>query len=647
MDLTKFKDTFINEAKEAIDGLNDSLLELEKNPNNLELINGIFRIFHTLKGNSASLGYEDFSELSHKLEDVLDKVRNSELAVSKDILNFLFFGADMLDEGLRNIEEKNSAGLDLKLLEEKISGIDNKEKKEVEAFQISENVELTEQEKTALDDIKAENNVFRVIVTFKSKNFLKFAKAKLVIRNIKSVANIIKINPSDDKFNESFKDIFEMVVVTDLASDELERNIRSISLVDKVYMLNLEDKFGDTNKFTEEKKVEKKDDTETKFHVEKVHSVRIDIKSLDKLMDLVGELLISRIRLSNIAEQHDIKDMHEILGNIDRLTMGIQDEVMKERMLPIGQIFNRFPRMVRDLAKRGNKEVNFIIKGADLELDRTILDELGEPLVHLLRNAIDHGIETIDEREAAHKKPEGLIQIMARRGKDSAIVEITDDGRGIDTNQLRKSLVRKNIITADEAKALNDQEIQRYIFMPGVSTKEKVTDVSGRGVGMDVVVHKMSSLGGRIWIYSKEGKGTTVKLQLPFTLAIIQVLLIKAIEEIYALPLSNVNKTLQIEQKDIKVVQKQRVIINDGKQIPLYSLHEIIGLEESKRPEYSVVIVEKHEKLFALIVDDILKEQQILIKGLHSMLKGIKAISGSTILGTGNVALILDVATMI
>ena len=496
-----------------------------------------------------------------------------------------------------------------------------------------------------------------MIVTFKSKNFLKFAKAKLVIRNLEKESKIEKVNPSRDKLSEELDDIFEMIIVTKKSAEEIENSIRSISLVDSVYILGLEDSFEDYDKFSKKEdsaSVGKDSDmgaqktkVEKKADIQKIRSVRIDISSLDKLMDLVGELLISRIRLSNIAEKHDIKDMHDILSNIDRLTMGIQDEVMRERMLPIGQIFNRFPRMMRDLTKKENKKVNFIMKGSELELDRTILDELAEPLVHLLRNAVDHGIEPEADRVNAGKSPEGCIQLTARRGKDSAIVEVSDDGGGINVANLRKRLVTKGLLTSEEAMALSDDEIKKFIFQAGVSTKEKVTDISGRGVGMDIVVHKMTSLGGRIKIFSKMGEGTTIRLQLPFTLAIIQVLLINALEEVYALPLTNVNKTIQIEKKDIKVVQRQRVIINEKKQIPLYSLHEIIGLQEEEKDEYSVVIVEKHEKLFALIVDDILKEQQILIKGLPKLIKGTRAISGSTILGNGNVALILDVATMI
>jgi two-component system chemotaxis sensor kinase CheA len=377
-------------------------------------------------------------------------------------------------------------------------------------------------------------------------------------------------------------------------------------------------------------------------------SIRISIENLENLMNLVGELVINKSRLVQIGRTYELHDLNDALSQIDRLTTELQDEVLKMRMVPTRYIFNRFPRMVRDLAMAEGKEVEFIVTGWDIELDRTVLDEISEPLVHLLRNAIDHGIERTEDREKAGKGKVGTIKLTAVREKNYVTISVEDDGKGVDPEVIKRKAVEKGLMDAAKAQTLTQEECVALLFMPGFSTAQKITAVSGRGVGMDIVKTKTESLGGRAEMISEKGKGAKTVLTLPLTMAIIRALLVRIGLETYALPISLVLETGRYKRSKLKTVQGREVIILRDEVVPLIKLKEIFGIEKALEEEdLTVVFVEKGDKRLGLVVDYLIGQQEIVIKPLGKIFQNIKGVAGATILGDGRVALILDVATLV
>jgi two-component system chemotaxis sensor kinase CheA len=378
-------------------------------------------------------------------------------------------------------------------------------------------------------------------------------------------------------------------------------------------------------------------------------SVRVDIEKLDSLLNLVGELVINKTRLEQIGITHRLTDLVETIEQMDRVTTDLQSVVMKVRMVPVGQVFNRFPRMVRDLSRELNKEINLTIEGEETELDRTVIDEIGDPLVHLIRNSLDHGVEHPDERVAKGKNPTGEVSLIARHEGNNVVIMVVDDGNGIDPDKMRRKAVEKGIITQEEADKMDDNDAVRLLFMAGFSTAEVITDVSGRGVGMDVVKSKIESLGGVVDVETKVNEGSCFKIRLPLTLAIIQALIVKVYEEVYAIPLGNIDSTLNITTDDIKTIQNKEVILLRGQIIPIIRLADFLDVPKTEKGEADdlyVVVVHMGDQKTGIIVDNLIGQQEIVIKTLGNLLAGIKVLAGSTVLGDGQVALILDVATL-
>ncbi|SEJ63085.1 Histidine kinase-, DNA gyrase B-, and HSP90-like ATPase [Propionispira arboris] len=378
-------------------------------------------------------------------------------------------------------------------------------------------------------------------------------------------------------------------------------------------------------------------------------SVRVDIDKLDSLMNLVGELVINKTRLEQIGNTHRITELVETIEQMDRVTTDLQSVVMKVRMVPVGQVFNRFPRMVRDLAKELNKEINLTIEGEETELDRTVIDEIGDPLVHLIRNSLDHGVEHPEDRQAKGKPKVGEVGLVARHEGNNVIIMVTDDGKGINPTVIKNKAAEKGLITQEDADAMDDAEAVRLVFLAGFSTADVVTDVSGRGVGMDVVRSKIEALGGLIDVETKIDEGSIFKIKLPLTLAIIQALLVKVQEEIYAIPLGSIDSTINITPDDIKTVQNKEVILLRGQIIPIVRLDNVLNVpqtQEKSGEDLFVVVVHMGERKSGIIVDNLIGQQEIVIKTLGKLLSGLKVISGATVLGNGQVALILDVGTL-
>lgn len=384
--------------------------------------------------------------------------------------------------------------------------------------------------------------------------------------------------------------------------------------------------------------------------IKTVQSVRVSIERLDNLMNLVGELIINKSRLNQLATEIETKNLDEALANLDRLTNDIQVEIMDARMVPIDQIFKRFPRMVRDLAKSQNKKINFVTEGNEIELDRTVLDEIGDPMVHLLRNAVDHGIEDMQTRISKGKSETGSITLKASRQRNNIIIEVNDDGKGMDPENIRKVAVEKGIISRSDAGNLTDRESLYLIFEAGFSEAKQITDISGRGVGMDVVRTKIEGLGGLVEVESTVEKGSSIKLRLPLTVAIIQSLLVRVSDEKYAIPINNIVRDEVIKSSDIKTIKGEKVAVLRGEVLPIVWLHDLLDIpvEDASRDNLLVVVVEKMGDSVGLVVDRLLGQQEVIIKNLdNKLLKDVRGFSGATILGDGQVALILDISTLI
>lgn len=624
---SRYMKAFMAEAEENLQDMNRALLELEKDPGQRELIDEMFRHAHTIKGGAASMGYEDISTLSHEMESLMDRLRSQNIKPDSSVIEILFETFD--------------------LLETLVDGVAKQEEKEVEINPLTDRLKAIslagppfrpETAEEGLAPVEPEKKKFNIEIKVKLKDncVFKSVRASMVLKNLGKVGEIVNTLPEvrdieDEKFDQSFTVFF--------ASKENEEKIRkvveSVSEIDSVDILTVS-----------------RPSTSIKAAaptMSKAQTVRVDIGRLDKLMNLVGGLVIDKIRLIRIGSIHEIPELTETITHLDRLITDVQDEVMQARLVAVDLIFNRFPRMVRDLARKENKKIDFIVEGTEIEIDRAILDKISDPLIHLLRNAVDHGIESAAERKSAGKPETGSIKLTASREKEHVVIEVSDDGRGIDPNRILDMAIKKGIVTQEEGVKLNDQEKLMLICAPGLSTSKKATDVSGRGVGMDVVKTAMESLGGMLAIDSEKGAGTKTILKLPLTMAIARGLLVMVREETFIVPLSNVQEIVSIQAHNVKTIKGEEAIFLRGEVVPLIRLDRIMGfdLKEESKSEFDALIVEVGGKLGGLVVDSLLGQQEVVIKSLDGYLKEVKGYAGATILGDGKVAFILDVPSLV
>ncbi len=689
MDMSEYKEIFKAESEEHLQQLNDSLLGLEQNPNDLEYITTMFRSAHTLKGMSATMGFSTIAELTHEMENLMDMVRKSQVEVSNGLIDILFECLDTLEalveavdsgeqvdighlqatlaqamEGNMPVQEiKGSVTASIDTIQNEIGkAIPDEEagteiETKTEAAPVIDNVELSDNEKQAIQEAVNEGNrVVSLKVILDESCVLKSARSTLVLINVSKMGEIIKCIPTEAELEDEKFDLdFTVIFATKSSDEDIVGTIKKISEIKETIPTTIAESSGVEDKQQENKTEETEEKKSTSAvkrsdAVKSIQSVRVNIERLDNLMNLVGELIINKIRLNQLASDLNAKELDESLANLDRLTNEIQTEVMESRMVPIDQIFSRFPRMIRDLAKSEGKQINLIIEGKEIELDRTVLDEIGDPLVHLLRNAVDHGIESEDERKQLGKPIAGLVRLAASRQRNSVLIEVEDDGKGMDPGHLRNIAVKKGLLSRDEVEKLSDNDALNLIFMPGFSGAKVVTDISGRGVGMDAVKTKIEALGGSVKISSVPGQGSIMKLQLPLTVAIIQSLMVTVAEETYAIPLGNVIRDVGIKASDIKTIEGKEVILLRGEVLPLLRLHDVLECptEEEHKQNLIVVVVEKMGSNIGLVVDDLLGQQEVIIKTLdNKLLKNMKGFAGATILGDGSVALILDIATLI
>ena len=668
MDTNQYMEMFLDESHEHLQSLNEGLLSLEENSEDVAVVNEIFRNAHTLKGMSATMGYNKIAELTHEMEDVLDLIRKEQLKLNEDIIDTLFKCLDSLEQMINSVGDGESEDVvDVTDLVATLSAISKGEAAApaapaaaapatAAAPAAASAMVLNDVDRDVLRQAKEGGMLgIHVQVTLAQTCLLKSARSYMVMNAMDELGDVIKSVPSAEELEqEKFDHTFDILVVTGSDKKAVEDALGTISEIDKVVVevVDPDQAPAAAPAAAAEKaaapapaKAAAKPAAPKKSH--QSQSVRVDIDKLDTLMNLIGELVINKVRLEQIGQTHRLAELTETLEQMDRVTTDLQNIVMKVRMVPVSAVFNRFPRMVRDISKELNKEINLTVEGEETELDRTVIDEIGDPIMHLLRNSLDHGVEHPDEREAKGKPRTGEVGLIARHEGNNVVIMVTDDGAGINADIIRKKAVEKGMISQEEADKLDDADAVRLVFLPGFSTAEKITDISGRGVGMDVVRSKIEALSGHVDVETKIDEGSIFKIKLPLTLAIIQAMLVKVQEEMYAIPLGSIDSTINIQPTDIKTVRNKEVIVLRGEIIPIIRMEETLQVPHVKdSDEIFVVVVHAGEAKAGIVVDNLIGQQEIVIKTLGNLFAGLKMFSGATVLGDGRVALILDVATM-
>ena len=692
MDVSQYLEIFLDESNEHLQTLSDQLIILEKEPDNSDTINEIFRAAHSLKGMAGTMGYKRMQNLTHDMENVFSEVRNGNMEVNSNLVDVLFQCLDALETYVDNIRETQDEGTDdnepiIKALNAFIASVGKgnaapaAKKEEASAATASaapaddKDMPLADFEKNAVNEALKKNlHVYKIKVSVDENCILKAARAFLVFKNLEGHGDIIKSEPSvQDIEDEKFDFDFSIIVVTEEKYDNIIALIKNVSEIKDAAGQEITQPFPEEQ--TEEAKEEKKETSAVSQTAKPAaakpaakkpastgktsgsvsHTVRVDIEKLDVLMNLVSELIIAKNGL--VSASHVEGDEAAALNQsfteqieyLERVTTNLHESVMKVRMMPIESVFSRFPRMIRDLNKKLGKKMELYMSGEDTELDRTVIDEIGDPIMHLLRNSADHGLESAEIRKERGKSEVGSIFLDAFQEGNNVVIEVRDDGNGIDTEKVKAKAVEKGTITQEQADVMTDKEAIDLLFRPSFSTAEKVTDVSGRGVGLDVVKSKIEALGGDVEVKTKYGEGSTFSIRLPLTLAIIQALMVKLGDEKYAISLGSIETIEDIPVSDIKYVHAKEVIHLRGNVIPLIRLRDLLDVpgEPEESENITVVVVRKGDKQAGLVVDSLIGQMEIVIKSLGKYIRINKMISGATILGDGSVALIIDANTLV
>jgi len=676
---------FVTESREHLESLEPKLLQLEKNPEDQELLNAIFRTFHTIKGSSSFLGLVQITELSHKLENILDKLRKGELKVNSEIIDLLFKGMDLLrslvedvasgqEEKIKKItsyslEEVNELICNLQKVQEKKKEVKERaenfrEKEEPDkekeiflkaAYQhlstIEECLQGLEKDPSNSDFI---DGLFRAAHSLKSSSdYMKLTQVKLLAQKLEEILQKIRDNriPVSSRLLEGFKSGYQVLV-------QFMQNYEK----GKTRDFNFRDIIEKMEKFFEEDREKILPETlaktiskDKKEIVEK--TIRVPEAKLDKLMNLVGELVINRSTFYSIVHKIEegrevsrlCQEIKEAAQTMRRITTELQMTVTELHMHPIKTLFGRFPRLVRDLSKEKGKKINLEISGEETRLDKMMIEKMADPIIHLVRNAIDHGIETPEERKAKGKNPCGTIKLSAFQEGENVIIQIEDDGRGMDPEFLREMAVKKGILSEEKAKLLSEKECLELIFLPGFSTATRVTDLSGRGVGMDVVKDTVKKLNGEVEINTRLGKGTRFTMTLPLTLAITNVLLVETGKQFFAIPLSSIRETVKVLEDEIKCVLNKKVITLRGKLLGVVDLRDLLNINIRTNSDrwFSIVVIQAEGKEVGLIVDKLHSQEEIVIKPLEGIVANTPGVAGATILGDGRVIPILDTTKLI
>ncbi len=705
MDVSQYLEIFIDETKEHLENLNNQLLILEKEPENKETIDEIFRAAHSLKGMAGTMGYKRMQRLTHDMENVFMEVREGKMKVNPNLVDIVFQCLDALEEYLSCIMETSDEGtndnepiiarLNAVLLKEGApsdeidSAVEAKQgQKEAEKEKTEDagyhDVVLTDFERHAANEaVKMGMRYYGVTVKIEESCILKSARAFLVFKNIEPLGEVIRSEPSaQDIEDEKFENEFSLFIISREPLEKILEAVQNISEIKSVEGEELP-----TPEYTEESKTPEAVVENIEKPVQEVikeepvvaakkpvapstgtgqtpaqhqqasgkpvvnRSVRVDIEKLDVLMNLVSELITAKNGIVSVSESEKseaAQSIREQVEYLESITTNLHESVMKVRMVPIESVVSRFPRMIRDLSKKLNKKMELYMSGEETELDRTVIDEIGDPLMHILRNSADHGLESAEIRKERGKPEVGSIFLDAYQDGNNVVIEVRDDGNGIDIEKVKRKALEKGTITPEQANNMDDKAFLDLLFRPSFSTSEKVTEVSGRGVGLDVVKTKIEGLGGDIEVKTELTVGSTFVIRLPLTLAIIQALMVILGDEKYAIPLNTIQTIEDISVGDIKYIRGKEVISFRENVIPLIRLSDVLDIEQREKVEnLIVVIIQKGDKKAGLVVDELIGQQEIVIKTLGKCLNNNKLLSGATILGDGEVALILDVNTLL
>ncbi len=635
IDMNKYSKLFVSESRESLRIMNDALLELEKNPDNRELVDRIFRSAHTIKGMAGMMNFKAVVETAHAIEDVLGGIRDGRLQLKESVVETIFTGFDTLEAMVIAVEASAEIRENPELirrLQDLLSGAGERAAPKKKPAQ------------TEPEPVVARTTT--VSIRLGRRCSLPSARAMVILKELGKASEIVESNPTEADIDREH--VFEELTVVLQPAEKFQEALRRVIAMSDVDEINI----GMTGEPREKwHKMTKQEVSAVAAPSDTLpaQTVKVGMDKLDDLLDNVGELVIGRSRLLEKASTRDDFELQEISTLIDKLTSDIQSKVLGIRMIPLDVVMSRFPRMVRDISKNEGKEVELLVEGGSIELDRTVVDRITEPMMHLLRNCVDHGIETTDERIRAGKKAKGLIRIVASKQQDHVLIEVSDDGRGIDYDQIRKTAVKKGVMSQSQADAASGRDLLDLLFNPGFSTKTQVTEVSGRGVGLDVVKKAVEELGGSVMVTSSKGAGTTFSLWLPFTLAIIEAMLIGIADQTYAVAMGTIVESHKFEKDEIKTIRGREVVQLRGEVLPLIRMREFFGM--AKRPEtpggMNTLVVQSRDRRVALEVDELIGHQQIVVKGLDRRLRKVRGISGGTILGSGRIALILDVDSII
>ncbi|MBQ3642985.1 MAG: chemotaxis protein CheA [Candidatus Riflebacteria bacterium] len=749
IDLSQYMGMYIDGSKENLDLMDKHLLALEQDPSNLEAVGEIFRAAHTLKGMSATMGFEKVAHLTHVMENILDKLRNHQLEVTPPIIDLVFETFDVLRVLINDSIESTDSGVDLDGIVAKLNAAANGQAApaaqpaaapaaaaptapvaapaaqpaggSADPAKAAELADITINEyenQVLLEAANNNNNILLIKVTLVSDCLLKAPRAFMVTRGLEELGfeTLKSVPDTKDIEEEKFDLSFKMVVIGPKSEADAKDAIEGISEIESVLIIKLSPndfKIQSSmvqatpaqpqvsipvppppaptpvaapvaatpvaaparpavapaaappppaqaapaappppNKPAPPAKPPAKPGAKGNAEKHATQTVRVDMRRLDELMNLAGELVINRTRLEEIGTKHKLKDLTEALTRVSQISNTLQNVVMQVRMVPVEQLFERFPRMVRDLSKKLNKKINLVVEGKETEMDRTVIDEIGDPMVHLIRNSIDHGIELPEERIAKGKPEVGTITLVARHEGNNVLIEVKDDGKGVDPTIVGRKAVEKGMFTQEQINKMSPEDIQKIIYLPGFSTAATVSDISGRGVGMDAVKAKLEDLNGVLELESKVNEGSKVTIKLPLTLAILPALMVRIGKEIFAIPLGSVQETMDITKSDINIVQHQEVTLLRGDVLPIIRLRNLLNVPtteeekkalDAKEDEISIVVCASGEKRAGFMVDELLGQLEIVIKSLGNLLSGIPGIMGATMRGDGDVSLILDI----